>query len=163
MTSKAILIAIIALAGCAVKPKPDANRLKQQVADAERAFARTMAERNHQAFTSFLSHETVFFSGPKPLHGAQQVAEFWKRFYSAPEAPFSWEPEQVEVLDSGTLAITSGPVRDPKGTVFATFTSIWRLEADGKWRVIFDKGCPVCEEAPPADAPKKDEGPEKKP
>lgn len=145
MISRAAVLAFLALlGGCAVSPTAKQADLKQQVADAERAFARTMAERNHQAFTSFLSHETVFFSGPKPLHGAQQVAEFWKRFYSAPEAPFSWEPEQVEVLDSGTLAITSGPVRDPKGTVFATFTSIWRLEADGKWRVIFDKGNPVC-------------------
>lgn len=127
-----------------MNPKPDIDSLKRQVADTERAFARTMAQRDHKAFTSFLSHETVFFSGPKPLHGTQEVAEWWMRFYSAPEAPFSWEPEQVEVLESGTLAITSGPVRDPKGTVFATFTSIWRLETDGKWRVIFDKGNPVC-------------------
>ena len=144
MIPRAVSIAVVALAGCATSPKPDSDSLKRQVADAERAFARTMAERDHQAFTSFLSHETVFFSGPKPLHGAQAVAEFWKRFYSAPEAPFSWEPEQVEILESGTLALTSGPVRDPKGTVFATFTSIWRLEADGKWRVVFDKGNPVC-------------------
>jgi len=144
MIPRAVSIAVVALAGCATSPKPDIDSLKRQVADAERAFARTMAERDHQAFTSFLSHETVFFSGPKPLHGAEAVAEFWKRFYSAPEAPFSWKPEQVEILASGTLALTSGPVRDPKGTVFATFTSIWRLEADGKWRVVFDKGNPVC-------------------
>lgn len=150
MISRAAAIAVIALVGCAMDPKPkqDSTILKRQVAEAERAFARTMAERDHKAFRSFLSHETVFFSGPKPLHGADQVAEWWKRFYSAPEAPFSWEPEEVEVLDSGTLAITSGPVRDPKGTVFATFTSIWRLEADGKWRVIFDKGNPVCPPKP---------------
>jgi ketosteroid isomerase-like protein len=144
MTSRALLIALIASAGCAVPPKPDIDSLKRQVADTERAFARTMAERDHKAFTSFLSHETVFFAGPKPIRGAKEVAESWKRFYAAPEAPFSWEPEQVEVLDSGTLAIATGPVRDPKGRVFATFNSIWRLEPDGKWRVIFDKGSPVC-------------------
>lgn len=130
------------------KPKQDMAILKRQVADTERAFARTMADRDHKAFRSFLSPETVFFSGPKPLHGADQVAEWWKRYYSAPEAPFSWEPEEVEVLDSGTLAITSGPVRDPKGTVFATFTSVWRLEEGGKWRVIFDKGNAVCPPKP---------------
>ena len=129
------------------QPKQDSSVLKRQVADAERAFARTMAERDHKAFRSFLSHETVFFSGPKPLHGADQVAEWWQRYYSAPEAPFSWEPDEVEVLESGRLAITSGPVRDPKGAVFARFTSVWRLE-DGKWRVIFDKGNPVCPPKP---------------
>lgn len=139
------MIAVVALVGCAMDPKlkQDTTVLKRQVADTERAFARTMADRDHKAFRSFLSHEAVFFSGPKPLRGAEQVAEYWKRYYSAPEAPFSWEPAEVEVLDSGTLALTSGPVRDPKGVVFATFTSIWRLEEGGQWRVIFDKGNPV--------------------
>ena len=63
-----------------------------------------------------------------------------KRFYEKPDAPFSWAPEQVEVLESGTLALSSGPVWDPKGKQFATFTSIWRLEAPGVWRIVFDKG-----------------------
>ena len=62
-------------------------------------------------------------------------------FHDEAEAPFSWEPEVVEVLPSGTLAHSSGPVKDPQGTVVATFNSVWRLEADGRWRVVFDKGC----------------------
>jgi ketosteroid isomerase-like protein len=33
-------------------------------------------------------------------------------------------------------------VRDPAGTLIGTFTSIWRRETDGSWRIIFDKGCP---------------------
>jgi ketosteroid isomerase-like protein len=49
------------------------------------------------------------------------------------------------VLGSGSLALTSGPVHDPEGKLIGTFTTIWRHEADGRWRVVFDKGCPVCE------------------
>jgi ketosteroid isomerase-like protein len=49
------------------------------------------------------------------------------------------------VLDNGTLALTSGPVFDPGGRLVGTFASIWRREPDGRWRVVFDKGCPVCE------------------
>jgi hypothetical protein len=49
------------------------------------------------------------------------------------------------VLASGTLAISSGPVRDPSGKLVATFTSIWRQEAPGVWRIIFDKGNDVCD------------------
>ena len=52
-------------------------------------------------------------------------------------------PETVEVLPSGTLALTSGPVYDPEGKLTNTFTTIWRLDGDGRWRVVFDKGCPV--------------------
>ena len=52
--------------------------------------------------------------------------------------------EVVEVLDSGGLALSSGPVLDAKGEWVGTFQSIWRLEPDGRWRVVFDKGCPPC-------------------
>lgn len=64
------------------------------------------------------------------------------------DAPFSWELEEVEVLDSGSLAIRSGPVRDSKGALIATFTSIWRLEDAGKWRIIFDEGNRACPQKP---------------
>lgn len=145
-------LAILAtLLAAAILPVPGfaMSDLQKQVADTERAFAKTMALRDHAGFASFLSEETVFFSGPTPLRGKQKVADWWKRLYEKPEAPFSWEPEQVEVLDSGTLAISSGPVRDPQGKVVATFTSIWRLEAPNTWRIIFDKGNDFC------DCPKK--------
>jgi hypothetical protein len=48
----------------------------------------------------------------------------------------------VEVLPSGRLAMTSGPVTDAEGKPAGAFHSIWRREDDGVWRVIFDKGCP---------------------
>lgn len=140
-TALAALAAAL-LAGCTLAPaRPDLAALARQVADTERAFARTMADRDHAAFTSFLSEEAVFFSGPAPLRGKAAVADFWKRFYEKPEAPFSWEPADIEVLESGTLALSSGPVRDPTGKVVAVFTSVWRLEAPGTWRIVFDKGC----------------------
>ncbi|HPA52918.1 MAG TPA: DUF4440 domain-containing protein, partial [Thermoanaerobaculia bacterium] len=63
-------------------------------------------------------------------------------------APFSWEPALVEVLDSGTLALSTGPVRDPAGKETGTFTSIWRREGPGTWRIVFDKGNPVCPKEP---------------
>jgi ketosteroid isomerase-like protein len=133
-----------------------------QVSDRERAFAKTMADRDHAAFASFLSDEAVFMSDGQSLRGKQAVAAGWKRFYDAPQArlrlassrlagalakaaPFSWEPDRVEVLDSGSLALSSGPVRDPQGTRVGTFNSVWRREANGAWTIVFDKGCPPCD------------------
>ncbi|MES2952326.1 MAG: nuclear transport factor 2 family protein [Pseudomonadota bacterium] len=111
----------------------------------ERAFAKTMADRDLKAFASFIAADTVFFSGPTALHGKQAVVDFWSKFYATPTAPFSWEPKEVEVLDSGDLALSSGPAFDPSGKQFGTFTSIWRREAPNTWRIIFDKGNPVCD------------------
>ena len=126
---------------------PDTEALERSLADTERAFAKTMADRDHAAFAGFLAKEAVFFTGQKPLRGAEAVAAWWKRYYEGPDAPFSWEPEKVEVLDSGTLALSTGPVRDPAGNVVATFTSIWRREA-GRWRIVFDKGNEACPKKP---------------
>jgi len=151
MRLKSLLIAAGAtmLLGCsstASKPTPQADlaTARTQVLATERAFARTMADRNHEAFATFLADETVFFGSSKVLRGKQQVADAWARFYDGAEAPFSWEPDTVEVLDSGTLALSSGPVRDPQGTVVARFNSIWRQESPGTWRIVFDKGNDVC-------------------
>jgi ketosteroid isomerase-like protein len=146
----ALAFALTAGACTAPAPRLDAAAravLEREVADTERAFAATMAARDHAAFVRFLSPEAVFFSGPEPLRGADAVAAYWLRFYEAPQAPFSWTPAEVQVLDSGTLALSSGPVLDPSGRPAGTFTSIWRRDGDGRWRIVFDKGGPACETA----------------
>lgn len=136
------------LGACGTPPAPtstatavDRATLTRQVMETEAAFAKTMADRDHAAFTRFLADDTVFFSGPQPLRGKAAVAEWWKRFYTAPQAPFSWQPGKVEVLDGGTLAMSTGPVFDPSGKPVASFTSVWRQEAPGVWRIVFDNGC----------------------
>jgi ketosteroid isomerase-like protein len=151
LTVPAVVLApatvLLFLAGGCASPKrgPDTPELTRQVFETERAFAATMVSRDHAAFSSFISGEAVFFSGANPLRGREQVTAGWKRFYEKPGAPFSWEPEKVEVLDSGTLALSTGPVHDPSGKLIATFTSIWRQEEPGRWRIVFDKGNPACE------------------
>ena len=123
--------------------QPYGASLAAQVGAVERAFAKTMADRDHAAFVSFLSDETVFVPEGQALRGKQAVAAAWQRFYEGPQAPFSWEPDKVEVLDSGALALSSGPVHDLQGNRVGTFNSVWRREAGG-WKIVFDKGCPPC-------------------
>jgi ketosteroid isomerase-like protein len=143
LTCTALLVAAsLATSGA----QTDTASLATQVAAAERAFAKTMADRDHAAFVSFLADEAVFVpDSGQALRGKPAVAAAWKRFYDGGPAPFSWEPDRVEVLDSGNLALSSGPVRDPQGNRAGTFNSVWRKESGGAWKIIFDKGCPRCE------------------
>jgi ketosteroid isomerase-like protein len=117
--------------------------LAAKVRAREAAFAKTMADRDHAAFATFVSEEAVF-AGRTVLRGREAVAAGWKAYFEAAEAPFSWAPDRVEVLPSGTLALSTGPVFDPGGKRTSTFTSTWRLEKDGEWRVVLDSGCPPC-------------------
>lgn len=146
--------ACLALAGLlAARPGPAATAAapspRQQVFAAERAFARSMADRNLRAFAGHVSGEAIFFSRTGVLRGKPAVVAAWSRFFEGKTAPFSWEPDRVEVLRSGTLALSTGLVRDPTGKIIGRFNSIWRREAPGVWRVVFDKGSP----AEPGDVP----------
>ena len=145
MPIRALVLSGVALL-TANPPEASPGDLTDQVRATETAFARSMAARDHVAFTAHLAEEAVFFSGDRGvLRGKTAVAAGWKRWFEGPQAPFSWEPAEVEVLASGTLAMTSGPVKDPAGKRIGTFQSVWRREADGSWKIVFDKGCPPCE------------------
>ena len=148
------LSSFLLLGGCATAslqpPAPlpvaaDGVSLQREVEAAERAFAQTMAARDLLAFARFVAEDAIFIEDPVPLRGRAQVVEGWKVLYAGPEAPFSWAPERVEVLASGQLALTNGPVHDPRGRLIGTFTSILRRDPDGAWRIIFDRGDAVCD------------------
>jgi ketosteroid isomerase-like protein len=143
MKRRSLLISAPALlAGCvSAQRRADNVTLVKQVTDTELAFARTMADRDHPAFVSLIADEAVFLMEGKPLRGRAAVADYWKRFYTEPKAPFSWKPDHVQVLDSGGLAASTGPVFDPDGKLFARFYSTWRREDSGVWRIVFDDGC----------------------
>jgi ketosteroid isomerase-like protein len=115
----------------------------EQVTNAERAFAQTLANRDMKAFLSFLSPDAIFFSGSNVEHGPAEIAEVWAPFFSGPRAPFSWHPDHIEVTADGHLALSTGPIlQDDK--VVGRFNSVWRLEEGNTWRILFDKGEPVC-------------------
>jgi ketosteroid isomerase-like protein len=122
---------------------PSSDSPQQQVLAAERAFAASMANRDLPAFAHYVSGEAIFFTDTGVLRGKQEVIAAWSRFFEGKTAPFSWAPDRVEVLQSGTLALSTGLVRDPNGKVIGRFNSIWRREAPGVWRVVFDKGGPA--------------------
>jgi len=114
--------------------------LAAEVEAQEIAFAKTMADRDLVAFLTFVSEEGIFFGGSGALRGRDAVEQGWASLFEGAAAPFSWHPDTVEVLESGTLALSSGPVVSPSGESAGRFNSIWRKEADGRWRVVFDKG-----------------------
>ncbi|HKZ33410.1 MAG TPA: nuclear transport factor 2 family protein [Vicinamibacteria bacterium] len=134
---------LLLLGGAALAPAAESREaLVAAVKAREIAFAKTMADRDHAAFGTFVAEDAVFM-GQTPFHGRKAVVEGWKPFFEGP-APFSWSPDRVEVTLSGTLAISSGPVFDPAGNRVSTFNSTWRLDKDGVWRVVLDIGCLPC-------------------
>src|SRR5262245_47348261 len=82
--------------------------LAEQVKAAEIAFAAAMAARDVDAFAKHVADEAIFYGRENVTRGKAAVVESWKPLFAGPKAPFSWGPESVEVLDSGTLALSTG-------------------------------------------------------
>jgi ketosteroid isomerase-like protein len=118
----------------------DLQELTRQVLQAEGAFAESMAKRDFARFAELVADDAIFFGGQGAQRGKAAILAAWRGFFDGPNAPFSWRPETVEVLDSGGLALSTGPVFNTAGERVGTFNSIWRREPDGRWRVVFDKG-----------------------
>jgi len=137
-----VLLLLCAVAGSAAAE--DLAALATQVRATEIAFAKTLADRDVKAFRAMIAPDVIWLAD-QPLRGPDQVLTRWQKFFDAPQPPFSWSPELVEVQEGGKLALSTGPVLNPAGKRIATFTSIWRREPSGEWKIIFDRGSPDCD------------------
>lgn len=116
----------------------DVDALEESLRRTETAFAQTMADRDLEAFASFLEEGAVFSSPQGTSKGKDAILEEWSRYFEEDTAPFSWRPERVFVSPDGTLGGTTGPVMDAAGNVGGQFVSTWRRQPDGRWKIILD-------------------------
>jgi ketosteroid isomerase-like protein len=135
---------IFVLGTAATPPDAAAN-----VKAAETAFAGAFADRDQARFFAFVADDATFLGPKATLSGKPKVIETWSGFFKDAKAPFSWRPERVAVNAAGDIGLSVGPIFDPAGKQIGNFSSVWRKQADGSWKVIFDgPGAPVC---PPAE------------
>jgi ketosteroid isomerase-like protein len=140
----AVLLNVVALPALSNgQAGPSRAELTEQVRATEIAFAKTLADRDVKTFANMIAPDVIWLA-EVPLRGPAEVLKNWQKFFDAAKPPFSWAPEIVEVQDGGKLALSTGPVFNPEGKRVGTYTSIWRREASGQWRIVFDRGCPAC-------------------
>lgn len=108
-----------------------------------------------ESFASFIDQDARFVSD-RVLRGPTEITEAWTVFFAEAGPTIKWRPQIVEVLEDGKLALSRGPFRviapDAEGEPaesWGTFNSVWRLQDDGSWKVVFDAGSPAAE--PPAE------------
>jgi len=105
---------------------------------------RIIAER----FASFIDSDARFIRSTV-ARGLESIVEAWGGFFEPGGPAIKWRPQFVEVLEDGKLALTRGPYRVTTPTAdgreivgWGTFSSVWRLNQDGEWHVVFDAGSP---------------------
>lgn len=135
-----VLLMTIPSTAPAGEPSPE-EIVRASLEAAEQGFARAFADRDLDAFASFIDEDALFLNRDgSALRGKAEVVEGWKGLVTSEHPPFSWGPSRWQVNPSGTMGISSGPVVAGGRTV-GSFMSIWKRQSDGSWKIIFDGGC----------------------
>lgn len=151
----AILYVFSAVAGAA-NGNQGSSHAEEEVRGADQALAAALAERDRDKFAALLTEDAVFFGGKRSHRGRRAVLEAWSVYFEPDGPTLAWEPSEVEVIESEGLATSTGPYRVVSNrakktrVLEGTYFTVWRRDADGQWRVLFDTGTEPEERRPEA-------------
>ncbi len=112
----------------------------------EIAFSNALETDDVSRFRELLDPDVRFVSSAV-LRGPDEVIDGWRAYFAKDGPELIWRPHIVEVLEDQNIAISRGPYRfrhrEEDGTPvesWGMFNTIWRLNAEGEWRVLIDAG-----------------------
>ncbi|HXY77600.1 MAG TPA: DUF4440 domain-containing protein [Candidatus Acidoferrales bacterium] len=127
----------------AASPKATADTLKQLEAE----FMKTAAEKGSAGYMSYYADDAVEVpNGHAIIPGKANIAATMG-FLDDKNNHLTWGPVGADVSAAGDLGYTYGTWefrakdKDGKPTVeYGNYTSIWKKQKDGSWRVVLDMG-----------------------
>ncbi len=123
---------------------PQVNDQKLGMLDADRAFsAMSQQQGMKNAYLEFIDSNGVLLRpGMLPVKGADAI-DFLLQVNDS-DYTFTWEPKDGIIAQSGDMGYTYGVYqlrpKDKDTTLFGTYVSIWKKQADGKWKFVLDSG-----------------------
>jgi ketosteroid isomerase-like protein len=112
-----------------------------ELANAERAFAKMASDQSiRDAFIEFFADESVNFN-PVPGPARQRLKDKPDAF--PPGMKLLWEPRLGDIAASSDMGYLTGPTEiglAGQPTRYGNYFSVWKKQANGKYRVILDIG-----------------------
>lgn len=124
-------------------PKATAETLKQL----EGEFMKMAAEKGSQGFMSYYADNAVELPNGVPvIVGKAEIAK-GMGFLDIKDNRLEWAPVGADISASGELGYTYGNYqfhsKDKEGkphVEYGKYTSVWKLQKDGSWKVVLDMG-----------------------
>lgn len=133
------LILILSIAGCGGGRADGEAALSAMLAEEVAFGQRSAADGSRTAFLAYLADDSIVFQ-PEPADGKAVQME------SQDSGTLTWEPAFAEISADGTLGYTTGPWTYEGGEgagqvlIHGHYISIWKIQADGTWKVFLDIG-----------------------
>lgn len=117
-----------------------------ELEEADRAFAADVAARGLDAWVHWFDPEGIQWR-EGPVTGPERIRELMAPAFARPDFRILWTPLASGMSPAGDLGYTIGSSRItwsdggvPAPPYCGSYATIWRRQADGSWRVLFDAG-----------------------
>lgn len=125
----------------------DTGAVKQELMNADKAFAADSAEQGLDGWMKWFTKDAVIFPQQGPtVRGEAAMRQYYADIRFDP-TKLSWAPVDADVSDDGTVGHTWGTwqytVEEEDGTIAQStgkYLTAWHRQADGSWRVTADMG-----------------------
>ncbi|MFN1834532.1 YybH family protein [Balneola sp. MJW-20] len=116
---------------------------KEEILNTEREFS-AMAAREGiaEAFINFADEDAVLMRNNELIKSRDSISSFYA---GRMDTGLSWEPDFVEVSESGDLGYTYGQYSytyqntdGDTATVTGIFHTVWKRQSDGGWKFVWD-------------------------
>jgi uncharacterized protein (TIGR02246 family) len=139
------LCASSALLGCATSA-PDLEQARRAVAAADSAWAAAAAAHDLEASVNAMAEDGIMFPPDQaPVVGRTAIKAYMAAAFATPGFSVQWVTGDIGVAPGGDLAYSFDRSRytvpDSSGTIrtiHAKGVTVWRREADGRWRCVAD-------------------------
>lgn len=140
------ILILVGLISCQIEKNDNMiEKHKAEVLAIEKAFAKLVKEKGVKtAFLTFASEEAVLLRDEKLIRGRSAISDYFDD-QTISDVRLEWKPDFVTVSSSGDLAYTYGKynfsAKDQAGNKIENagiFHTVWKKEADGKWKFVWD-------------------------
>ncbi|MDX1392932.1 MAG: nuclear transport factor 2 family protein [Gemmatimonadota bacterium] len=148
------LLTVAGLTACSA-PEPDATPATDmppadagQLMEADRTFASEVAARGIDAWVEAFAEDGAMLRPGAEVRGHGAIREAMAGAFSSPGSSLTWDPTHAEISSSGDLGYTIGryvstaPGPDGPTTSEGAYTTVWRRNPAGDWKVVLDLGVP---------------------
>jgi ketosteroid isomerase-like protein len=124
----------------------DAQAAEAVLLRTDREFNAATQSRRAEGWMSFMADDVVLLR-EKPTVGREAVGAEIQKTFADPNFVLTWEPVRGEMFKSGDMGYTVGrwtassiSAQGQKRTSQGTYLTVWKKQADGSWKAIWDGG-----------------------
>ena len=144
-----MIVNTLLLLSCS-QSKVDKKVEGEKVMQLSREWSQAAYARDIEKTVGYWADNAVVMSAGQPvLSGKQAIRQMVEKSYKMPGFRISWQPQSVEVSESGDMAYLIGNSQisfaDSTGnpiTIHNKAVEIWRKQRDGSWKNVVDISTP---------------------